>query len=225
MNAGVTVLIGIVGALVLCEAVLPRVFAALLSRRQNQAKAASNRTVAEAATVRTDAVTAVGDAPTAAVRCPLSSVPGSENAESAKAPERYDPRSDDEDLGNIYKAAKQGSPEAMVALGEYAYWRGAIVEAFYWTFLAELKGMAGLDEVLFEMRTRWLAEGCPPEFENAYAEFTEEQGEFARAVLRLQCDVDPQCACALLEELAERGVVEARLFLGETTPLRNFAVF
>ena len=50
MDGGVTVVLCIVGALVLCEAVLPRVFAALLSRRQNQAKAASNRTVAASAT-------------------------------------------------------------------------------------------------------------------------------------------------------------------------------
>ena len=204
MNGGVTVILCIVGALVLCEAILPRALAALRLRLQERAKAA---------TVRTDAVTAVGDAPTAAVRCPLSSVPGSGNAESAKAPERCDPRSDGEDLASVYAAAKQGSPEAMLELGAYAYSRGAIVEAFYWTILAELKGAGGLDETLFEMRTRWLSEGCPPEFENAYSDFTEEQGEFARAVLCLQCDVDPQYASIRLDELADAGNEDARLFV------------
>lgn len=204
MNGGVTVVLCIVGALVLCEAVLPRALAALRRRRQERA---------EAATVRTDAVTVVGDAPTAAVRCPLPSVPTSENAESAKAPERCDPRSDGEDLASVYKAARTGRPEAMVKIGDYAYCRGAIVEAFYWTILAELNGADGLDEALFEMRTRWLAEGCPPEFENAYADFTEEQGKFARAVLCLQCDVAPQYAYARLQELADSGNEAAQLFL------------
>ncbi len=60
-----------------------------------------------------------------------------------------------------------------------------------------------------------IEEGCPEEYENAYGEFTEEQGVFARAVLRLQCGVDSQYARARLKELADRGVPEARLFLGK----------
>ena len=103
----------------------------------------------------------------------------------------------------------------MVKLGDYAYRRKAFVEAFYWTFLAELNGATGLEDALCEMRTQWLSEGCPEEYENAYTDFTEEQGVFARAVLRLQCEVDPQYACARLRELADRGVEEARLFLGK----------
>ena len=141
----------------------------------------------------------------------MSSVPTPELAKSAYR--ASDLRSDGEDLGSVYEAAKLGRPEAMVELGAYAYSRGAIVEAFYWTILAELKGAGGLDETLFEMRTRWLSEGCPPEFENAYADFTEEQGEFARAVLLLQCDVDPQYASIRLDELADAGNEDARLFV------------
>ena len=116
-------------------------------------------------------------------------------------------------LAKIYAVARLGRRRAMVKLGDYAYRRGAIIEAFYWTILAELKGAGGLDEALFEMRTRWLSEGCPPEFENAYADFTEEQGEFARAVLLLQCDVDPQYASIRLDELADAGNEDARLFV------------
>ena len=236
MNGGVTVVLCIVGALALCEAVLPRALAALRRRRQDQANAAPS-TGEGVPRAENEAV----------VQCPTSSVreAGSgqrtedrgqrQDARSAKRGARGAKRAVRaaipparlafEDLASVYEEAKLGKPEALAWLGDYAYRRGVIVEAFYWTILAELRGADGLDETLCEMRTRWLSEGCPPEFENAYAEFTEEQGEFARAVLRLQCDVDPQCACALLEELAERGVVEARLFLGETTPLRNFAVF
>ena len=89
------------------------------------------------------------------------------------------------------------------------------VETYYWTLLVELKGAKGLGEALRKMRAQWVAAGCPPEYENTYGGFTEEQGVFARAVLRLQCGVNPQYARARLKELAERGVPEARLFLGQ----------
>ena len=136
-------------------------------------------------------------------------------AEARDMPHNFipDPETDGDYLAKIYTAARLGHLEAMVKLGDYAYRRGAVVEAFYWTILAELKGATGLDEALCEMRTRWLSEGCPEEYENAYTDFTEEQGDFARAVLRLQCEVDPQYAYACLKELADRGVPEAQLFL------------
>lgn len=178
------------------------------------------------------------DAPVAAVPCPTSSVQdeGGEGqgqgtmdvgrledrteadrlwSEAREMPHNFTPdwERDQEYLSKIYAAAKLGHLEAMVKLGEYAYRRRAVVEAFYWTLLAELKGAKGLGVTLREMRSRWLAEGCPAEYSNAYTDFTEEQGVFARAVLRLQCGVDPQYARARLKELADRGVPEAQLFL------------
>ena len=116
-------------------------------------------------------------------------------------------------LTKVYAAARLGHLEAMVELGDYAYRRGAIVEAFYWTILAELEGAEGLDEALWDMRMQWLAEGCPEEFENDYEEFTEAQADFARAVLRLQCEIDPQYAIVELQELADAGYGPARMFL------------
>ena len=121
---------------------------------------------------------------------------------------------DQEYLSKIYAAARLGHLEAMTKLGEYAGRRGAVVEAFYWTLLAELKGATGLKVQLRELRSRWQALGCPGQYHNTYGDFTEEQGVFARAVLRLQCGVNPQYARARLKELAERGVEEARLFFG-----------
>ena len=137
--------------------------------------------------------------------------------EAREMPHRFipDPMKDGDYLSKVYDAAKLGHLEAMVKLGDYAYRRGAVVEAYYWTTLAELKGAVGLVVALREMRKRWLAEGCPEEYGNTYTDFTEEQGVFARAVLRLQCGVNPQYARARLKELAERGVEEARLFLGK----------
>ena len=227
MNGGVTVILCIVGALGLCEAILPRVFAALCRWRQERARAATNRTVAVSATgvVTGDPLANAGRGGRDGTDLTVSGRGGRDGTDltvsgrGARAekerqiPGASDLHSDYEDLGNIYEAAKQGRPEARVELGDYAYSRGAIVEAFYWTILAELKGADGLDETLFEMRTRWLSEGCPPEFENAYSDFTEEQGEFARAVLCLQCDVDPQYASIRLDELADAGNEDARLFV------------
>lgn len=116
-------------------------------------------------------------------------------------------------LAKVYAAAKLGHLDAMAKLGEYAARRKAVVEAFYWTLLAELKGAKGLETPLRELRSQWLALGCPLQYRNAYGAFTEEQGVFARAVLRLQCGIDPQYARARLKELAARGVEEARLYL------------
>ena len=124
---------------------------------------------------------------------------------------------DQEYLSKIYAAARLGHLEAMTKLGEYAGRRGAVVEAFYWTLLAELKGAKGLKVQLRELRSRWQALGGPEQYRNAYKDFTEEQGVFARAVLRLQCGIDAAGARRRLKRLADRGVPEAQMFLGKGT--------
>ena len=120
---------------------------------------------------------------------------------------------DQEYLAKVYAAARLGHFEAMVKLGEYAYRRGAVVEAYYWTALSELKGAKGLDTALREIKTRWLSNGCPAEHSNAYDGFSEEQGSFARALLRIRCAVDAPLARKRMKELSEQGCEEARLYL------------
>ena len=116
-------------------------------------------------------------------------------------------------LAKVYGAAKRGHLEAMAKLGEYAYRRGAVVEAYYWTALAELEGAKGLDAALREMKKRWLLEGCPAEHGNAYDGFSEMQGSFARVLLRIRSAVNAPLARARMQELADLGCEEARLFL------------
>ena len=89
-----------------------------------------------------------------------------------------------------------------------------MVEAYYWTALAEKKGAKGLNAALREMKMQWMSEGCPEEYENAYDGFSEMQGSFARALLRIRCAVDAPLARERMKELAEQGCEEARLFLG-----------
>ena len=116
-------------------------------------------------------------------------------------------------LEKIHGAARLGHLQAMVKLGEYAARRGAMIEAYYWTFLADLSGAEGLSVVLRQARAAWMAQGCPNEHANVYEFFSEEQSAFARAVLRLQCGIDAQYARARLNELSARGVWEARLYM------------
>ena len=240
---------GVVGALALCETVLPRAFAAMRRWRRNQvrAKTAERKTTvggvvpnapqpvsnadslgggcdAQGTAHSTSHADPIGrSAPEAEKRpIPQSLHPRSDDAnrlweEAREMPHNFipDPKTDGDYLSKVYTAARLGHLEAMAKLGEYAYRRGTVVETYYWTLLAELKGAKGLGAALRKMRAQWVAAGCPPEYENTYGGFTEEQGVFARAVLRLQCGVNPQYARARLKELAERGVPEARLFLGQ----------
>lgn len=125
-----------------------------------------------------------------------------------------DPSTDADYLAKLHGAAKLGHLVAMAKLGDYAFRRNALVEAYYWTALANLKGATGLDEPLRQIETCWMSYGFPTEYENVYTYFSEEQGSFARALLRIRCAVDAPHARARMKELAERGLAEARLFLG-----------
>ena len=226
MGMKLAVILGVMAGAFLLEAVLPLVRMVLRKRREaREAAIGTQLPSANANLAKTDVATTLPSVATpqsvfANVDAGDDGQGTSDEAqrlwEEARAmPHNFipDDEMDRDYLAKVYDAAKLGHLEAMVKLGDYAYRHGAVVEAFYWTFLAEMKGAEGLDDALCEMRTQWLAEGCPEEYENTYVEFTEEQGVFARAVLRLQCDVDPQYACARLEELAECGVEEAQLFL------------
>ena len=136
--------------------------------------------------------------------------------EAARAiPHPYNPdwENDREYLLKILDAAKKGHFKAMVKLGEYASRRGMVVEAYYWTALAELKGAKGLLSRLREIKLRWMRKGCPAEYENAHDAFTDDQGSFARALLRIRCAINAPLGRARMKELAEQGCDEARLFL------------
>ena len=121
---------------------------------------------------------------------------------------------DAEYLGLIYRAARLGHLKAMVKLGEYACRRNELVEGYYWTDLAARRGAKGLSRALLEIRKRWMASGCPPGRENVHAGFSELQGSFTRALLRIRCGIEYVQARARMKELAEQGCEEARQFLG-----------
>lgn len=119
---------------------------------------------------------------------------------------------DGEYLALVREAAALGHVGAMAKLGDYAFRRGWIVEAVYWTVLAQMHGAEGLETALGEMRKTWAKEGCPPEYENVSPRFSEMQGSFARALLNLMIGSNVTRARGRLRELAEQGCTEARLY-------------
>lgn len=123
---------------------------------------------------------------------------------------------DAEYLELVRRAAALGHTLAMVKLGDYAFRRGWIVEAYYWTLLAQLKGAPDLDVALAEIRKVWRREGYPPEYENVRPDFSEQQGVFARAVLRLKCGQNAAVAKKRLYELRDAQCSEALLYLART---------
>lgn len=128
---------------------------------------------------------------------------------------------DCEYLRLVRRAAELGHRMAMIKLGDYAFRRGWIVEAYYWTLLAQMLGAPGLGDALEEIRKTWMKEGTPPEYENVRPDFTETQGVFARAVLRLKCKLDVSLAHKRLQELREAKCPEALLYLRKAEELHG----
>ena len=223
VSGGVIVVAAVVGALALFETVLPRAFAALRKWRR-QAKGRTQLPSANANLAKTDVATTLPSVATpqsvfAKVDAKNDGRGTSEEArqlweEARGMMHRFTPDEikDSEYLRKIQRAAELGHLEAMAKMGTYAFRRRRYVEAFYWRWRAEANGWRGTEKpTLREIRSEWQLRGCPTEYDN---DLGEERGKFARAVLRLQCGIDAAGARRRLKRLADRGVEEARLFLG-----------
>ena len=115
----------------------------------------------------------------------------------------------------VYKAAGLGHLEAMSKLGDYAFKRGDVVEAFYWKHRVEMGGGRCRNPSLMDIIGIWSDEGCPDGGEEVNAGFTEQRAAFAHAVLCLKSGVDPRFGTMRLKELSDAGDEDARLFLGK----------
>lgn len=122
-------------------------------------------------------------------------------------------REDGRYLSLLHSAALAGHTKAQEKLGEYAFRRGTLVEAYYWYELAMLNGMPRLESKMRECRNRWSVRGCPPEYENVYELFTDRQSALGRAVLRLDSGVQLELAKTRLQDMANEGEVAAVLIL------------
>ncbi len=113
----------------------------------------------------------------------------------------------------VHRAAELGHTEAISALGDYAFQRGDVVEAFYWKQRVEMGGGRSRNPSLANIIETWTGVGCPDGSEEIGASLSEQQADFAHAVLCLKSRVDPLFGMMRLRELAEQGCEEARLFL------------
>ena len=218
MSGGVMAVACLLATLAVCESVVPRFYAEWRHRRR---KVREDKERADVAAARLAPVAAEKPRevpPPRRAGEPSAVAGGSEAdrlwAEARRMPHNIipDPVTDGDYLTKIRGAAALGHLEAMAKLGEYAFRRRALVEAYYWTALAELKGASRLAETLRLIEARWMQADCPTEYDNCYNDFSERQGSFARALLRIRCGVDVRAACARLEKLAASGQEEARLY-------------
>jgi len=130
---------------------------------------------------------------------------------------------DAEYLDLVFSAAEGGHVPALVKLGDYAFRRGAFVEAYFWTKIArrrqELQGEQGsqglkeIDSKLLSIRRQWSVAEQPPEYENVYDNFPEERSRIGRAFLRIDSGILVSQMREFIRELAKKGNPDAALFV------------
>lgn len=117
----------------------------------------------------------------------------------------------------VYDVAISGHPEAQAKLGDYAYRRRTLVEAYYWMKLSCMNGCRDAAPNLKACRDKWKRRGCPPEYENVSSIFTERQSSLGRALIRLDCDVMSKPSLTKIKSMAAAGDAVAVRILGEMT--------
>jgi len=133
-----------------------------------------------------------------------------------------DPVEDAEYLNLVFSAAEGGYVPALAKLGDYAFRRGAFVEAYFWTKIAKRRleledgadpqGLKEIDDMLRNIRRAWTVARQPLEFENVYEGFPEERGELGRAFLRLDVGIEVKRTRDFIQALANKGNPDAALF-------------
>lgn len=132
-----------------------------------------------------------------------------QEAQAEVALEAYDP----DRIAEVHRQARARRPELFVRLGEYAWCRGAMVEAHFWVSLAKFHGVEGLDDWLDRIHKRWLLLHRPSELQNAYAQFTPQHGALSRAHLLYLSGFNVQLQYDIIMRMAQKGDRDARLFL------------
>ena len=113
----------------------------------------------------------------------------------------------------VRKAAELGHAEAMSSLGDFAFRRGDLVEAFYWKQRVEMGGGRCRNPSLTDIISAWTEVGCPDGSEEIGPSLLESQADFAHEVLCLKSRVDPRYGTMRLKELADAGDEDAKRFL------------
>ena len=220
MNGGVIVAVCVAAVLALAETLVPRLLCAFVLWRQERARTTRNASAGAKAPV--EDVEKVEEAED------VEQVERPEKAEEAPAEaervwaeacgmkihsESPDFATDWQYMTLVYKAAGLGHLEAMSKLGDYAFARGDVVEAFYWKHRVEMNGGRCRNPSLMDIIGIWGDVGCPDGGEEVSAGFTEQHAAFAHAVLCLKSGINPQFGNIRLKELADAGDEDAMRFL------------
>jgi len=121
---------------------------------------------------------------------------------------------DSDYLTLLGRSAEKGYPRALTKLGEYAMRRSAWVEAYYWMWLAQKKGMGNLSGTLREIRRCWAMDGFPAQSSNVSSLFSKKAGSIGRALLGVDSGREASTARAFLRK-------EAPEYLVQQTPTRT----
>ena len=228
MGMKLAVVLGVMAGAFALEVVLPLVRLALWKRREAQEAAVGTQLPsANANLAKTDVATTARDsAPTpqsvfAKVDAENDGQGASDEAQRLWEEARAMPHQEVADFSTdwqymtlLHKAAKLGHAEACSTIGDYAYLRGALIEAFFWKWKAEADGGRCVEPSLEEIRAECLASGALVEPGEPNGSYGAEEDDFARAVIAIQSGLSVATAMQRLKELAECGVEEAQIFLG-----------
>lgn len=117
-----------------------------------------------------------------------------------------DPERDAVYLEMLGKAALAGYGRALEKLGTYAIRRREWLEAYYWLWQAQRRGVRNLEPLLRKARQHWVKQGFPRHGICVSAVFTKERTEIGRALL---CQASGHDAAAAREFLKAHPAEES----------------
>ena len=224
MIGGVTVAVCVVAVLALAEILVPRLLCAYVLWRQERARVQSNAPTEVKPRVSDEVeVEEVERGEVSSSKFQVSSAGfqvGGVEAEKRWAEacgmihsEIPDFSTDWQYMTLVHKAAELGHAGAMSALGDFAFQRGDVVEAFYWKQRVEMGGGRCRNPTLTDIIRVWTEVGCPDGSEDIGVRFPVQRADFAHAVLCLKSGVDPRFGTMRLKELSDAGDEDAMRFL------------
>ena len=116
-------------------------------------------------------------------------------------------------LNLVVTAAKLGRVEAMGKLGDFAFCRKVIDEAFYWKMKVKIRGARVPGVQLRDILKLWKKMGCPRHGRSFTPDFGEPQADYARAALKLMCGLDGHNARKKIRDLSAAGNKDATDFM------------
>ena len=148
------------------------------------------------------------DAPRIAPASQLASLGGYASTGNVASTKR---QQDGRYFQTLYQAAQAGSLSAMNKLGEFAFARRDLVEAFYWKLMLEMRhgkpsGLSAQGICRF-----WQDVGCPKPTADAGGSFTDNQSKLAMAVLDLWSGRHVHTPKETIRQMVEEGDKDALL--------------